>query len=235
VSFIEKVASIDIRLQRDAWDFVTDRANEIEANWQRRFEANPRLYNGKVLLTRDIALHAAPGSARLEGACFIADYKTFLAWHDLGQPGDVKNLFALAALRTADGAFLLGEMAAWTANAGRIYFPGGTPDLEDLDGDTLDLDGSALRELTEETGLTARDVMPSPGWAVVFDGGLIACMKELRTPLSAAELVARISRFLAQEKNPEFARLVPVFGAADISAPMPAFMQIYLRRAFDTD
>jgi hypothetical protein len=232
---IEKVASIDIRLRSDAWDFVADRATEIEANWQRRVEANPRLYNGKVLLTRDIALQAGSGSARLEGTCFITEYKIFQSWHDLGQPGNVRNLFALAALRTADGAYLLGEMAAWTANAGRIYFPGGTPDLEDLNGDTLDLDGSAWRELAEETGLTARDLMPSPEWTVVFDGALIACMKELNTALSAAELVTRISRFLAREKDPEFARLVPVFGPADVSAQMPAFMQIYLRRAFDTD
>jgi len=232
---IEKVASIDIRLRSDAWDFVADRAAEIEANWRRRVEANPRLYNGKVLLMRDIALDVAPDGARLEGMCFSAEYKTFLTWNDLGQPGDVRNLFALAALRTADGAYLLGEMAAWTANAGRIYFPGGTPDLDDLDGDTLDLDGSALRELAEETGLKARDVTPSPGWTVVFDGALIACMKELHTALSAADLVTRISHFLAQEKNPEFARLVPVFGPADIRPQMPVFMQIYLRRAFNAD
>jgi 8-oxo-dGTP pyrophosphatase MutT (NUDIX family) len=232
---IEKVASIDIRLRSDAWDFVADRAKEIEANWRRRVEANPRLYNGKVLLMRDVALHAGSSGGRLEGACFVTDYKIFQAWQDLGQPGDVRNLFALAALRTADGAYLLGEMAAWTANAGRIYFPGGTPDLDDLDGDTLDLDGSAWRELAEETGLKAQDVTPLPGWTVVFDGALVACMKELHSARSAAELVTRISHFLAQEKNPEFARLVPVFGPADINAHMPAFMQSYLRRAFNAD
>ncbi len=231
---IEKVAAIDIRLRPNAWDFAAGHAAEIDANWQKRVEANPRLYNGEVLLMRDIARDAAPGGARLQGTCFVAEYKAFQAWHDLGRPGGVSNLFALAALRAADGAYLLGEMAAWTANAGRVYCPGGTPDLNDLDGDGLDLEGSALRELAEETGLAAQDVAPSPGWSVVFDGALIACMKELRSPLPIADLIMRVAEFLAQEKNPEFARLVPVFGPADIDASMPAFMQAYLRRAFGT-
>jgi hypothetical protein len=34
----------------------------------------------------------------------------------------------MAALRGADGAFLLGEMAPHTTNGGQIYFLAGTPD-----------------------------------------------------------------------------------------------------------
>ncbi len=138
----------------------------------------------------------------------------------------------MAALRSADGAYLLGEMAPWTANAGQIYFPAGTPDLDDLAGERLDLDGSVWRELREETGLGDADFAEAQGWSVVFDGALIACMKRLQSPLPAADLLARASTFLAREKNPELARLIPVFGPADIDTRMPNFMQAYLRHSF---
>jgi hypothetical protein len=232
---IVQVAAIDFCLRPKVWDFATDRAADIEANWQKRLAANPQLYDGKVLLMCDEALGATPTDPKLDGTCFIVDYKLFQAWHDFGRPAEVKNLFASAAVRSADGAYLLGEMAPWTMNAGQIYCPAGTPDLNDLAGDRLDLEGSALRELVEETGLAPPHVTPARGWTIVFDGALIACMKELRSELSAAELLARANTFLSSEKNPELTRLIPVFRAAEISDRMPAFMRAFLRHAFGAD
>lgn len=230
---IAEIAAIDIRLSTAPWNFATRRAAEIEANWQRRLRENPALYNGKILLTDKIALNATPEGARLDGGCFVAEYKAFQAWRDFGWPGEAKNLFAMAALRSADGAYLLGEMASWTANAGQIYFPCGTPDLDDLDGERLDLEASLWRELHEETGFTDLDFAEAQGWSVVFDGALIACMKRLQSPLPAAELVARADTYLARDKKPELVRLVPVFSPADISAGVPNLMRTWLERAFD--
>jgi 8-oxo-dGTP pyrophosphatase MutT (NUDIX family) len=180
----------------------------------------------------DVAQNHANGAPTLTGACFGVDYKAFLAWQSLGHPAPTKNLFAMAALRSADGAYMLGEMAPWTANAGQIYFPCGTPDLNDLVGEALDLEGSALRELKEETGLAAADVTLAADWTIVFDGARVACMKDMRSPLTAAELIARAAAFIAQDKNPELTRLVPVFGADDICDQMPGFMCVYLAHAF---
>ena len=57
----------------------------------------------------------------------------------------------------ADGAYILGVMGEHTANPGQIYFPGGTPDPDDIAGDTVDLDGRVLREVAEETGFDIDD------------------------------------------------------------------------------
>ncbi len=229
---IEKIAAIDIRLRPKVWGFAADRADEIEDYWQMRLQANPHLYNGNVLLAADVVRDATPAGTRLQGTCFIVEYKTFLAWRAFGKPGDTRNLFALAALRSVDGAYLLGEMAAWTSNAGQIYAPGGTPDMNDIIDGALDLEGSALRELAEETGLSTQDVSPVPGWTIVDCGALICCMKELHSPLAAADLAIRAADFFAREKKPELTRLVPVFSPADIAPRMPDFMQAYLRHAF---
>ena len=78
----------------------------------------------------------------------------------------VFNGFGMGALRCADGAFVLGEMGQHTSNAGRIYFPSGTPDLDDIRDGTVDISGSVVRELEEETGLAPGEYRERGGLAL---------------------------------------------------------------------
>lgn len=228
------LVSISCSVRPDkVWRFAAERADDIDANWQRRRAQNPHLYDGSVILMDRTAPHPICDGG-LEGSCFVADYKAFLAWRDFGFPDpDVANLFAMAALESADGAFLLGEMGAKTAAAGRIYFPAGTPDLADIVDGGLDLEASVLRELKEETGFGLSDIACDPGWTVVFHGAYIACMKTMRLALTAAEAIARAQRFIGGEKDPELAGLRAVFSAADIDvARMPEFVRLYMEQVW---
>ena len=142
------------------WRFADERRADIDAyfaDMQRR----KAVWNGRVLLLHDWALK----DDVMRGDFLETDFASYIAWRDWGFPdGGVTNCFAQGALRAADGAFLLGVMGAHTAGAGSIYFPSGTPDPKDVAGGTVDLDGSVMRELHEDTGLTAADVTAAPGW-----------------------------------------------------------------------
>jgi hypothetical protein len=225
---IETVDAIDIRVEQYQWAFARERASAINAHWQKLRASRPHLFNGRVFLFRDMEI----ANARLTGFCFEVDYKAFLAQRDFGYPDkSAFNCFAQGALRAPDGAFLLGEMAAHTANGGRIYFPAGTPDPSDVREGRVDLDQSVMRELTEETGLDARDLKVAPNWTIIFERQMIACLKPMRLNLDRSEALARIADHIAREKTPELARIHVAALRADIDARrMPPFIQAYLTR-----
>jgi hypothetical protein len=148
---IHRVSALDLVVEAFAWPFAETRRTEIAAHFAVKQREKPALWNGRVLLGRNPVF----AGDRLSASYFETDFASFLAWRDWGFPdASVFNGFGMGALCCADGAFVLGEMGQHTANAGRIYFPSGTPDLDDIREGTLDISGSVTRELEEETGLT---------------------------------------------------------------------------------
>jgi 8-oxo-dGTP pyrophosphatase MutT (NUDIX family) len=234
-SRIREVAALDLKVAQRPWRFAEERADEILALWRALKAARPSLFDGRVLLMGAHEFIAREdGAMTLRGEYFETDFKAFLAWRDLGFPdASVCNGFATAALQSSDGAFLLGEMAAHTANAGAIYFAAGTPDPSDVFGERLDLEASVRRELQEETGLAPDDVAFTEGWIVVDAPPRIACMKRIRVEGSAEAVKARIESYLANEKQPELARIHIAHSVADIDEKrMPRFIVDFLRHAF---
>lgn len=219
-----------VRVRHDpqaTWAFAQQRGVEIAAHWRSLVAARPQMYDGQVLLMRD----ARVAGDILEASSFVTNFRNFLAWRDFGFPdASVINLFAMAALRSADGAWMMGRMGAHTSNAGQIYFPAGTPDLDDLRDGAVDLEGSVYRELEEETGLTRAEVRPRDGWRVVFDGGRIACLKVLDSGQSAEALTAQVAGFLARDARPELDGLVAVAGVdSPEAAAMPPFIRAFVQ------
>jgi 8-oxo-dGTP pyrophosphatase MutT (NUDIX family) len=217
---IVKVAELDLGYEPAPWGFAEGRAEEIAANWAKRKAALPQLFDGRVLLLgRHYFAQRDDGASILSGAYFATDYKAFLAWRDFGYPDrDVCNCFSMAALVSSDGAFLLGEMAAHTANAGSVYFAAGTPDPSDILGERVDLAASARRELHEETGISADQVLTAPGWTIVHAPPRIACMKVMRMDETAESIKARVDAFLARDPDAELRRLHIVRGMRDLEA-----------------
>jgi len=215
--------SVEIALEPWSWKFAIDRRDEIDRYFAQLRRDRPGVWNGRVLLLHRYAISGGV----LRGACFETDYASFCAWRYWNFPDPaVANVFAAAALRTADSAYLVGEMAPHTAAAGRLYFPAGTPEPNDIDaGGALDLADNVRRELREETGLDIGEFEAEPGWSAVIDRGYIALVKRLAARQSADELRSRIMRHLASEPEPELADIRVVRGPDDLDySRMPAFV-----------
>ncbi len=228
---LHRLNGIDARLVAWDWPFARNEATRIAAQWAAMVADKPRLFNGPVLLQREMRIE--DGVARC--AYFPTDYASFIAFRDFGpQDTGVRNGFAMAALRSRDGAFLLGEMGPHTANAGKVYFAAGTPDPSDVTPEGMvDLPGSVLRELEEETGLRAGEVDVGDDWGVMVGATRAAFMRPVTIDLPADEARALICSRLAMLEDDELSDIVIVRGEADLDpVRMPAFMRAYMRAMF---
>jgi 8-oxo-dGTP pyrophosphatase MutT (NUDIX family) len=226
---IHRVTELDLGVGGQRWPFADQRRADIDAHFAQKQIEKPKIWNGRVLLGRRPEF----SGERFSAEYFEADFASFLAWRDWGFPDrDVFNGFGMGALRCADGAFALGEMAQHTSNAGRVYFPSGTPDLDDIRDGALDISGSVAREVEEETGLTAADYRAEAHWDCVVLGTVIAVIKVLHVDSSGEALRARIEANLASQTQPELAAIHLVRGASDFTAAMPRFVTAFIEAQF---
>jgi 8-oxo-dGTP pyrophosphatase MutT (NUDIX family) len=217
---IHRVSELDLRLKPQPWAFADEQRAEIDAHFARRLREKPKLWDGRILLGRNPVFRAD---------YFETGFAGFLAWLDWGFPDrGVFNGFGMGALRCADGAFVLGEMADHTANAGRIYFPSGTPDLSDINGLTVDIAGSVAREVEEETGITTEEYCAVDHWDCVVSATSIAMMKVLHVASTGEALAAKIEANLARQAAPELCAIHLVRGVGDLTPAMPAFVTAFL-------
>jgi 8-oxo-dGTP pyrophosphatase MutT (NUDIX family) len=223
-----EVVSIDrltLQYRPQSWSFAAERRAEIDAHFERARRERPQIWNGQVLVMHR---HRLDRDA-LEGAFLQTDFASFLTWRDWGFPeAGVTNCFSMGALRTSDGAWIMGVMAAHTSVAGKIYFPAGTPDPGDVVDGEVDLAGSAIREVAEETGLGAGDFTQISGWHCVIDGPRIALMKVLQAHEPAEVLRWRIFDHLAREATPELVDVRIVRSEHDFDPMMPRFVTAFL-------
>jgi len=224
-----EIAALDdaeIRLEPWRWPFAAERRGEIDRHFARLQSKRSGVWNGRALLLRRYVIR----DRVLRGACFETDYASLCAWRDWQFPDSgVCNFFFVAALRSADGAYLVGEMAQDTAAAGLLYFPCGTPEPDDIGADGMfDLGGNLRRELLEETGLEVGELNSEPGWTLVRDRSYVGLLKRLTARQNAEELRARIMRHIGAEERPELVDIHILRGPSDFNERMPPFVTLFL-------
>lgn len=228
------LARVDARVEPFDWAFAREREADIATHWARAIAGKPAMFNGRIMLQH----RARVAEGVFHAGYFEADYAAFLSWRDFGLPGQpIRNGFAMGALRTADGAFLCGRMGPQTANAGKVYFAAGTPDPSDVRPDgTLDLAGSVIRELGEETGLMPEELTVEERWDAVVLPGRIAFMRPVLLDLPAEEARAMMLARMAGLEEQELDDIVILREPADCDRhDMALFMRPYLAHIYGRD
>jgi 8-oxo-dGTP pyrophosphatase MutT (NUDIX family) len=224
-----RVDRLDLAFTPKPWPFAHEKRAEIDAFFAEMQRDNPAIWNGRVLLL----YHQVVSEGVFKGDYLETDYASFIAWRRWGSPpAGVRDCFSAAAILSADGAVLLGEMGPHTANAGKIYFPCGTPDPNDIVSGKVDLARSVERELKEETGFDIGAFTVEPGWTTVVEGPLIVQVRTLRSVQPAAALRAQMLAHLASEAQPELSDIRIVRGPQDYAPTMPMFVRTVLDEIF---
>jgi len=225
---------LDCRLVDHRWDLTPEQERTAAEIWREQSSRNPSLYDGRILLARRAeALVDDSGERKLEVEFFEAPFSRFHAWKQLGLPDwGVLNCFAAPALRSSDGAFLAGEMGLDHSQPGRIYFPCGTPDLDDVVGSRVDLTGCLIRELEEETGIVVDERDFAPSWRVLFLNRQVACLRVVDLPGQAEAQRDAALRYIRGQEKPELAGMRILRKGADLADPrLPDFMKAFLESA----
>lgn len=214
------ITALDLHLHSGSWPFAEAEKTRIVDHWRRLADANPRIWNGDVL----ICAKAEIIGATLTGHFLKTDYASFVAWRDWGWPDkNVSNCFGSAIVRSSDGALLYGRMAGHTLNAGKIYPPGGSLEMQDVDAKgRVDVMGSLVRELEEETGLKAADAARGELLAV-FDGPRLSVAQVFHFDSAAEVLAEEVRHYLRNGHEDELSDIEIVKSTSQIDSTMPGY------------
>lgn len=226
---IVPVASINVTPVEYDWPLARNRAVEIDRHWRDRIKSQPQLFNGAVCMLKDWTIEGD----RFVGQVFETEFKNFLWWREHDRPDrDVFDFFGTAALHASDNALMLGRMAGHTASAGYDYTPCGSPTPSDYRDGTLDIDGSLIREVLEETGIALARGQLNAGY-IILDGARIVYVRPVRLAGTASRLTLEIARFIAGQSDPELDRVCFVTGKDDLKElKVPPFVRIYVEHIF---
>lgn len=199
------------------WPLPPELRAAVAAYWAVATVDNPHLWDGRVLgLSAPVGHPLIDSHGGLRADAREDAYSAFMTWRSRGFPEiGMCHAFGWALIVSQDGALIYGEMGGNTANAGRVYPPGGGLEPRDVlpDG-RIDFLRSIALELTEETGLSAADARTGMTVAVL-DGPGLSVGQVFHFAEPAAELVKRIRSNLALQTDRELADVVIVRSRAD--------------------
>lgn len=213
---VARAASLSLKVDHMArWTYAANHREVIDAHWTMAVASNPNFFNGIVHVLTQLAWNGENVAATL----MPVEFKTFLYWRDEGFPAEarVRDGFGSALIRSCEGHIVLGRQRPGNINEGLAYLPGGFIDPRDEgENGTVDIAGSIVRELAEETGLGVGEITAVPGFIVTQTGPHVSFAVVFNSQLTSNELSKRIEAHIASEQEPELAEPVVLRSPADM-------------------
>lgn len=207
------INGVDIRFVQGAWPMPDDLRASVSGRWAAMLEANPHIWDGRIL---GVSPPTMGDDGILRSEAREDAFSAFLTWREAGFPEmGIRNLFGSALVVSADGFLVLGVMGEDTANAGRIYPPGGSLEPRDvLEDGRVDVARSTEIELEEETGLKVADARLG-NLIAVLDGPRVSIGRAFHFDATAEELLTEIRSNLDRQEHRELADVVAIKRAGD--------------------
>jgi len=214
---------VEVRVVPGVLDYAQKNKAAIERNWRNEFSANPNLFNGELYLAPQA--HVVDGALRAD---FVRSlYQTLLYWRR--DPAKIRpwHIFGVGVVVSSDNRLIAARMAAHNAGGGRIYFPAGSIDDNDIIDGVVDYDGNNRREVQEETGLDLSHAEPEAKIHLVTGNRSIALFRRYRFAEDAATLIARIEAHLAGQDEPELDHIIEVSGPGQMGEATPSYVRAF--------
>lgn len=212
------LTSAHVRIESGTLNYEREHKTAIAANWERDHAANPALFNGDFFMAE---------AAEIVDGVFNARYRrtrfdTMMHWKK--NPSSVKpwHVFGVGVMVSSDNKLIAGRMSGSTSAAGRVYFPAGSFDEDDVQGEMIDIDGNMRREVKEETGI---DLMQAKGFDsnmhLVTANRSIALFRRYYFEMDAKALLAHIRGHIAGEVDSELDDVTAVSAAGEMGDATP--------------
>ncbi|MBC2773143.1 NUDIX hydrolase [Rhizobium sp. AQ_MP] len=205
---LHPVHSLALRISPGPHPLDTTQVAAISENWEREVSANPALFNGNLILQREIRY----SDGHLEARGHVSNFATFLWWRRQPEFAGACHLFGYPVIVSSDGALIAVEMAPHTANPGQVYFAAGSLDMSDIVDGVCDIEGNMRREVMEETGLDLDQAVADPVLYASYRSRRLTLVRLFTFEQTAEELVQRIDAFARDCAEPEITRAVAIRG-----------------------
>jgi 8-oxo-dGTP pyrophosphatase MutT (NUDIX family) len=226
------ISGFDVRVMDGPHPLQAMRQAEIEANWRAEQAANPALFNGEMLMHRDIRIGK---DGLLTANAHLTSYATMLWWRKQHDRPVAEHLFPIAVPITRDGAILAIEMGAHTANGGRVYCAAGSLDVHDIVGGRVDFAGNMQREVAEEIGMDIASMTPLSDYFGLRVNRAVTVVRAFQLPYDAEEASARVRAHMAVDHEKEIAGPVIIRNAETTTNNYPAFMPPIIEWIFGSE
>ncbi|MEN5276461.1 NUDIX domain-containing protein [Brucella sp. TWI432] len=214
---------VDVRVLPGALSYSEANRQAIAANWHRAVAANPMLFDGEIYL----APQAHFDEGVLEAGFRRTSFATLMYWRHDRASQRPWHIFGVGVIVSAEGHLIAARMGAHNAVAGRVYFPAGSIDDNDIVGDRADYEANMAREVREETGLDLGKAKAEPKFHLVTADGSIALFRRYYFDLSTAEILEQIEANLAAQTQPELSEIIPITKAGMMGQATPSYVRAF--------